>query len=198
MFSVLSAGFVDKLSKTEHEELVEAFATWLYLTAIPFWIVEQQVRQICIPCQVHQTDALLSAAFTAVQATINFFQKLRPAFKLPDRRALSCGILLTVFIKVQQAVRDVIGDRPLALTSDGWSRKQGDVHVVNFCGVQPGAAFFMDMALCHGDKLGGNGVMQKHVCRLARICQCRSRHDLPATTGWLAASLPTRALCRVL
>ena len=99
-----------------------------------------------------------------VQVTIDFFKKLRPGFKLPDRRALSNAILLAVFLKVQKEVREMLGDRPLALTSDGWSRKLGEVHVVNFCGVQPGSAFFMDLALCHGDKLGGALILLCILC----------------------------------
>ena len=74
---------------------------------------------------------------------------------MPDRRTLANQLLLLVFLKVQKEVMRVMGDRPVALTSDGWSRKQAETHVVNFCGVQPGSSFFMDMATCHGDKLGG-------------------------------------------
>ncbi len=91
-----------------------------------------------------------------VQETLDLFSKLRPAFKLPDRRALACSLLLAVFMKVQEAVQSTLGKRLLAITSDGWSRSQGAEHVVNFCANQLGVSVFMDMATCHSEKLGGD------------------------------------------
>ena len=47
-------GYVDRVSTADHNELVEAFATWLYMSAIPFWIVEQQVKaQISLHCLLY-------------------------------------------------------------------------------------------------------------------------------------------------
>lgn len=132
------------LTKKEQSDLEQQFANWMYMTAIPFWIVDQQ-------------------------STIDFFAKLRPSFKLPDRRALSDNLLLAAFLSVQIAVTKLLGKSYVALTSDGWARTQGSVHVINFNTVQPGRCVFVDMATCHTEKLGGS-VIAMTFCACKAVC----------------------------
>jgi len=48
LFYWLIVGFAGKLTRKQQAEMSEAFASWLYITAIPFWIVDQQVTEHCV------------------------------------------------------------------------------------------------------------------------------------------------------
>ena len=105
-----------------------------------------------------------------LQATIEFFKELRPAFVLPSRRALATTLLLASFRKVASEVHKHLDGRMLSITSDGWQRKQGGVHVINFCAATHGSSLILDMRTCHGDVLGGMLFFQKFVDSYSMFC----------------------------
>ena len=55
---------------------------------------------------------------------------------------------MEVYNKVQADVRASMASTPyIGLTTDGWSRKIGEEHVLNFQACSPGRSIFLDMAV---------------------------------------------------
>ena len=101
-----------------------------------------------------------------VQATAAFFKKLRPAFKVPSRYQLANTLLMVAFNKVRKAVSKQLEGKPVTITTDGWSRTQGEATLVNFCAHVYGGSIFLDLEVGRGSVTGENLLMSSRSCTI--------------------------------
>ncbi|UZO28058.1 uncharacterized protein OCT59_021601 [Rhizophagus irregularis] len=89
--------FVDRMSEEEQDTLEILLAQALFAAGVPFSFLENNY-------------------------VIQFFQQLRPAFKLPNRRKLADELLDDVFDEVKAECNEqILQAKSLTMVSDGWS-----------------------------------------------------------------------------
>lgn len=108
------------LSKEDIAQATEEFADMIYITNTPFnWAASPSVQK--------------------------FFRTVAPNFPLPSRKQLANSLLNAAHIRMKARVEEVIATTPyFALTSDGWSRSQGNEHIINYQACSLSKAFFVD------------------------------------------------------
>lgn len=147
------------VSKPQQQHLLMLFATMMYNTNIPFWWVEQP----------------------SVKA---FFNALNPGFKLPTRKQLSNQLLLAVYSLLALSVKATIRKAPyVTLLSDGWSRRQGSNHILNFMVSMPKACFFIDLAAANESSCTGEYIKEQ-------ITATIDRHGLRGKTVCVLTDTP--------
>jgi hypothetical protein len=109
--------FVDRMSEEEQESLEFQLAQALYSAGVPFSFVDNPL-------------------------VIQFFQCLRPFFKLPNRKKLADELLDDVYDEVKTQVDGQISKaKSLCMVSDGWSNINRE-SVQNFIVCTPKPIFF--------------------------------------------------------
>jgi Protein of unknown function (DUF 659) len=109
--------FVDRMSEEEQDTLENLLAQALFATGVPFSFLENDY-------------------------VIQFFQQLRPAFKLPNRRKLADELLDDVFDGVKAECNEqILQAKSLTMVSDGWSNINRE-SVQNFVICTPKPLFF--------------------------------------------------------
>ena len=89
--------FVDRMSEEEQETLEISLSQALFAAGVPFSFLENDY-------------------------VIQFFQQLRPAFKLPNRKKLADELLDDVFDGVKAECNEqILQAKSLTMVSDGWS-----------------------------------------------------------------------------
>ena len=109
--------FIDRMGEEEQDTLEVLLAQALFAAGVPFSFLENDY-------------------------VIQFFQRLRPAFKLPNRRKLADELLNDVFDEVKaECDEQILQANSLTMVSDGWSdiNKQS---VQNFVICTPKPLFF--------------------------------------------------------
>lgn len=109
--------FVDRMSEEEQDTLEILLAQALFAAGVPFSFLENNY-------------------------VIQFFQQLRPAFKLPNRRKLADELLDDVFDGVKAEFNEqILQAKSLTMVSDGWSNINRE-SVQNFVVCTPKPLFF--------------------------------------------------------
>ncbi|GET53362.1 zinc finger BED domain-containing protein 1-like [Rhizophagus irregularis DAOM 181602=DAOM 197198] len=109
--------FVDRMSEEEQDTLEILLAQALFAAGVPFSFLENNY-------------------------VIQFFQQLRPAFKLPNRRKLADELLDDVFDEVKAECNEqILQAKSLTMVSDGWSNINRE-SVQNFVICTPKPLFF--------------------------------------------------------
>jgi len=109
--------FVDRMSEEEQDTLEILLAQALFAAGVPFSFLENDY-------------------------VIQFFQQLRPAFKLPNRRKLADELLDDVFDGVKAECNEqILQAKSLTMVSDGWSNINRE-SVQNFVICTPKPLFF--------------------------------------------------------
>ncbi|CAB4460063.1 unnamed protein product [Rhizophagus irregularis] len=109
--------FIDRMSEEEQENLEFQLAQALYSAGVPFSFVDNPL-------------------------VIQFFQCLRPSFKLPNRKGLADELLDDVYDEVKMHTDEQISKaKSLCMVSDGWSNINR-VLVQNFIVCTPKPIFF--------------------------------------------------------
>jgi hypothetical protein len=109
--------FIDSISEEEQNTLEILLAQALFAAGIPFSSLENKYF-------------------------IQFFQRLRPAFKLPNRKKLSNDLLNDVFDEVKAECNEqILQAKSLTMVSDGWSNINRE-SVQNFIICTPKPLFF--------------------------------------------------------
>ncbi|UZO29112.1 uncharacterized protein OCT59_022602 [Rhizophagus irregularis] len=109
--------FVDRMSEEEQDTLEILLAQALFAAGVPFSFLENNY-------------------------VIQFFQQLRPAFKLPNRRKLADELLDDVFDEVKAECNEqILQAKSLTMVSDGWSNINQE-SVQNFVICTPKPLFF--------------------------------------------------------
>jgi len=109
--------FVDRMGEEEQEDLEFRLALALFSAGVPF-------------------------AFVDNPHVIQFFQYLRPSFKLPNRKKLSNDLLDDVYDEVKtQADEEILKSKTLTMVSDGWSNINRE-SVQNFVVCTPKPIFY--------------------------------------------------------
>ncbi|CAB4484275.1 unnamed protein product [Rhizophagus irregularis] len=109
--------FIDRMSEEEQENLEFQLAQALYSAGVPFSFVDNPL-------------------------VIQFFQCLRPSFKLPNRKRLADELLDDVYDEVKMHTDEQISKaKSLCMVSDGWSNINR-VLVQNFIVCTPKPIFF--------------------------------------------------------
>lgn len=113
-----------------------------------------------------------------------FFKRLRPAFALPTRWQLSNTLLFAVYNEVAAHVQQVLaGAVYITLATDGWSRKQGDRHIINFMACYPGNAVFIDMHAAGAEKVTASYMFDS-------IQECLTNHGLKQKLAAVVTDTP--------
>src|SRR6266487_296822 len=109
--------FVDRMSEEEQETLEISLSQALFAAGVPFSFLENDY-------------------------VIQFFQQLRPAFKLPNRKKLADELLDDVFDGVKAECNEqILQAKSLTMVSDGWSNINRE-SVQNFVICTPKPLFF--------------------------------------------------------
>jgi hypothetical protein len=109
--------FVDRMSEEEQETLEISLSQALFAAGVPFSFLENDY-------------------------VIQFFQQLRPAFKLPNRKKLANELLDDVFDGVKAECNEqILQAKSLTMVSDGWSNINRE-SVQNFVICTPKPLFF--------------------------------------------------------
>ncbi len=109
--------FVDRMSEEEQETLEISLSQALFAAGVPFSFLENDY-------------------------VIQFFQQLRPAFKLPNRKKLADELLDDVFDGVKAECNEqILQAKSLTMVSDGWSNINRE-SVQNFVICTPKLLFF--------------------------------------------------------
>src|SRR3989440_6346453 len=89
--------FIDRMGEEEQDTLEILLAQALFAAGVPFSFLENEY-------------------------VIQFFQRLRPAFKLPNRKKLANELLNDVFDEVKAECNEqILQANSLTMISDGWS-----------------------------------------------------------------------------
>ena len=109
--------FMDSISEEEQDTLEILLAQALFAAGVPFSFLENEY-------------------------VIQFFQRLRPAFKLPNRKKLANELLNDVFDEVKAECNEqILQANSLTMISDGWSNINRE-SVQNFIICTPKPLFF--------------------------------------------------------
>jgi hypothetical protein len=149
----------DSMTKQQQAEASELFARMVYETNVPFsWVEHDAVKQ--------------------------FFEHIRPAFKLPSRWQLANTLLVLVHSLVHEGVKEKIAKTEwLTVTEDGWSRTQGSSHLINFMLCAWGFSIFQDMVEATVDKVTAEYQLQK-------TTEFLQKHELTARLAAVVTDTP--------
>ena len=143
----LMKAFADELTQTDSKKLRVLFAEMVVATNMPHSWVEH----------------------AAVQ---KFFKALRPAFQVPSRHELSTPLLLGIYAAIAAKVNAELSKHKwLTVTSDGWSREQGSLHITNYHAAIPGASYFRDITTASTEQVTGESscLARQKLCMPLRV-----------------------------
>ena len=141
----LMRAYADELPRSEARQLRMLFAEMVYATNVPHSWVEH----------------------AAVQ---KFFTAIRPAFKLPTRHELSTPLLLGVYAVIATKVKlELKKHLWLTITSDGWARERGSMHVTNYQAAVPGASYFIDFDIATTEQVTGKSSQLRTACQAKAV-----------------------------